>query len=329
MKYKITGEFRTFLREMRTEKSISTFDITQCLGKKSTATYNNIETEGLKNSLKTIELNTIYELFSSIEFRVAEPYEELSYEGKSDFSELAKNLIQRFKNTMSDCSLKTQPWLLAFELSYVLHEVPEEIKGYFLNYTQEQGITFKDFFLELNKNRQLQSLRTFKEKNAVCIQTDIEGNYLGWGVKYAITEEQAEKYSQMQCLPYYMINDLLFIVFYAKSKNKGEIAKRVNSLLKQYGIFVLIDSIKVENKGLSNLSPDRLDIMSKIIDMFNKYASNNKNAEQTMEKILKNMESDNFFELMSLPIFATLIHFSDSKMSELEREITKKITELL
>ena len=85
----------------------------------------------------------------------------------------------------------------------------------------------------------------------------------------------------------------------------------------------------MENKGLSNLSPDRLDIMSKIIDMFNKYDSNNKNAEQTMEKILKNMESDNFFELMSLPIFATLIHFSDSKMSELEREITKKITELL
>lgn len=329
MKYKITSEFRTFLREMRTEKSITTLDITRCLGKKSTATYNNIETEGLKNSLKTIELNTIYELFSSIEFRGADPYEKISYEMKEDFSKLAKELIQRFKNTMYNCSLKTQPWLLAFELYYVLYEVPEEIKEYFRNYTQEMGITFKDFILELNKNRQLQSLRNIKEKNTVCIQTDIEGNYLSWGVKYAITEEQAEEYSKMQCLPYYIINDLLFIVFYTNSKNKGEIAKRVNSLLKQYGIYVLIDSIKVENKGLSNLSPDRLDTMSKIIDMFNKYASNNKNAEQTMEKILKNMESDNFFELMSMPILATLIHFSGDKMNELEREITTKITELL
>lgn len=329
MKYKITSEFRTFLKSLRTERKISTFDITCCLGKKSTATYNNIETEGLKNSLKNIELDTIYDLFSCMEYRITEPYNELSYEKKSDYSEFAKSIIQRFKSSIKGCSIKTQPWLIAFELSYVLFEIPDKIKELFSDYTMKKGISFKDFILELNKNKQLQSLRVFKENNTVNILTDIDGNYLSWGVKYSITDEQAKEYSSLDCMPYYMINDLLFNVFFEKNQNKGEVLKAVNSKLRDCGIFVLIDTIKQEDKGITNLPVEKLNTVSQIVDMFNKYAMNNAKAEITLEKILKNMESDNFFELMSLPIFATLIHFSDSKMSELEKEITKKITELL
>lgn len=330
MKFTITNEFRDFIRELRNARNVSTFDITNALGKKSTATYNNIETSGLKNSLKNIELETIYKIFSSIELGTGtKSYNELSYKEKEDFSIFANDIIYKFQNKGLDNRLQAQNWLVAFQLEYVLYEFPEDIQSIFDEYKKETNITDKDFILELNKNNHLLSVRGFKELNTVEVKVDIEDNYLDWGIKYNISEEQAEEYSQYKALPFHMLYSLLFNVFYSKSKNKSEVSKVVSDILKRNGLYILPDYFKSKDTSIITEPKQHSKEIRMLICQLERFANDNEVSGQILEKIAKNMESDNYFDFMSMPILATLVHFTPDKMSELKERITKVITELL
>ena len=326
MKYKITEEFRQFIRELRTERQIPTIVFANALGKKSSATYNNIENSGLNNSLKNIELDSIYKIFCVIGGTNTIPYNELSYEQQRYFSETAQDMISLFKEKGYAKDLKQQLWLLAFEMTYKFFDIPQNILDIFKKYEDEKKLDAKTFILELNKNNHLASVRGFKETNDIEIKADIEGNYLEWVIKYNFSEEDAKKYVDAKSLPYHMIYNLLFNCYYFSNSNKGEVSRKVCETLKENGIYVLTDYIKSDIK---DISVNNFAEISRMVEILNSYAKNNSNAQDTLDKMLKNMDNDFFFEIMSMPIFATLIHFTPEKIAELKDIITKDITSLL
>ena len=166
----------------------------------------------------------------------------------------------------------------------------------FINkFKNETGLSDKGFILELNKNHHLLSVRGFKELNKVEVKSDIEDNYVSWGVKYGFSENEAEELANHKELTYPMIYALLFNAYYSKSKNKGEVTKAITNIL----------------------------------DQISRYEDTTENAEQILEKVAKNMETDSFIELMSNPMFATMVHFTAEKTNALNEGITKLITELL
>jgi len=330
VKYTITREYRQFIKELREEKKVSTLDITAALGKKSTATYNNIETEGLKNSLKNVELETIYKIFSSIVLRSGEKaYSELTYEEKKEFSSIAVDLISKFQEKGLDKNLQAQNWLIAFQLEYVLYEIPQEIQDIFNKFKNETGLSDKGFILELNKNHHLLSVRGFKELNKVEVKSDIEDNYVSWGVKYGFSENEAEELANHKELTYPMIYALLFNAYYSKSKNKGEVTKAISDVMKRNGIYIFPDYIITTNANTQPEQQKQSKAITNILDQISRYEDTTENAEQILEKIAKNMETDSFIELMSNPMFATMVHFTAEKTNALNESITKLITELL
>ena len=126
-----------------------------------------------------------------------------------------------------------------------------------------------------------------------------------------------------------MIYALLFNAYYSKSKNKGEVTKAISDIMKRNGIYIFPDYIITTNANTQPEQQKQSKAITNILDQISRYEDTTENAEQILEKVAKNMETDSFIELMSNPMFATMVHFTAEKTNALNEGITKLITELL